>query len=353
MFLELGFLHAIYDSTTLPIDRLNAELLMVSPLRDDVNPSKPFPRERLEQARAVDGVVDVYPLFLTRRGLWKSSGLPIEDGIRVWGFDPGDPVFRIPGFEAARHLLERPDTALFDRRRRDTYGGLEVGGEGLLDGRRLELVGEVELGPDLQMNANLFVSDRTFANLFRGPETVSRAPERVEIGLLRLPSGRDPEPVRRALAERLPDDVVLLTPEELSRKVRAFWTRNQPVAAVFGLGLVVGFAIGVMICYQILFTDIVDQRAQYATLKAMGYRNGDLVLLALRRALYLAALAAAVGLPVAAVAYGILEGLTGLLFQLTPLRVAVVLLLTAAMCSAASLLAIREAVGADPAELFG
>ena len=35
-----------------------------------------------------------------------------------------------------------------------------------------------------------------------------------------------------------------------------------------------GFAVGVVICYQILYTDVLDHLAEFATLKAMGYGDG-------------------------------------------------------------------------------
>ena len=50
------------------------------------------------------------------------------------------------------------------------------------------------------------------------------------------------------------------------------------------LGTAIGFIVGMMISYQILYTDLSDQLSQYATLKAMGYENGYLVRVVLQQA---------------------------------------------------------------------
>src|SRR3989454_12206182 len=57
---------------------------------------------------------------------------------------------------------------------------------------------------------------------------------------------------------------------------------------VFSFGVVMGLVVGGIIVYQILFADISDHLAEYATLKAMGYTNRYLAALVLMEALILA-----------------------------------------------------------------
>jgi ABC-type antimicrobial peptide transport system permease subunit len=37
------------------------------------------------------------------------------------------------------------------------------------------------------------------------------------------------------------------------------------------IGVVMGFIVGMAICYQVLYADIGDRLGEFATLKAMGY----------------------------------------------------------------------------------
>ena len=215
------------------------------------------------------------------------------------------------------------------------------------------------MGPDLQLNATMLVSDQTFRRTLLGPGYTRALPPRasdpldlVEFGIVRLEPGAHVEDVASRLEDVLPRDVVVRTPIDVSRRVHQFWTRNQPVGAVFGLGFVVGFLIGLAICYQVLYTDIVDQLPQFATLKAIGYRDGFLLGLAIRRGALLAAFALVVALPAGLIVFAILEGLTKLPFTLTPARALAAGLAALVMCILASVLASRQAVAADPADVF-
>jgi hypothetical protein len=50
-----------------------------------------------------------------------------------------------------------------------------------------------------------------------------------------------------------------------------FWLRTTSIGLIFGLGTAVAFAVGFLILYQVLSSDIARQLSEYATLKALGY----------------------------------------------------------------------------------
>ncbi|MEM6797253.1 MAG: FtsX-like permease family protein [Acidobacteriota bacterium] len=352
IWVELGFLNAIYDSTTLLIDSLDADLVVVSQLKNNTNPSKPLRRSELARAAAAAGVAEAVPLYLSRWGTWRGDGLAVRDKIRILGVDPDRPSLRLAGVESQRGLLRRPDTALFDRRLRDSYGGsLVAGARGEVDGRQLELVGDFALGTDLELNGTLIVSEQTFARIFYRPGRPDPLQE-VDFGLLRLRQGASLEDSRRAVEALLAPHLEVLTRDDLTAKVHGYWTRNKPVGAVFGLGVMVGFLIGVVLCYQVLYTDVIDHLPQFATLIAMGYGRRHLVSLAIRRGLYMAGAATLLAAPLGLWISSLLADLTSLTFRLSLGRAGLVVLCAAAMCVLASLLAMRRALDADPAELF-
>lgn len=351
MLIELGFMTAINDSTTLWIDAMRADLMVVSHLKNDINPSKPFPRNRLERLRAVPGVEAVFPIYFSRIGNWRTAGQEKLDLIRVLAFDPQHRAWALPDLDTQRTDLQRPDVTLVDRRLRDSYGGLRRGVQGELNGRHLDVVGDFAVGPDLQLNATLVMSDVNFARYF--PRGDGDDPlEWVEFGLIQVDETASIDAVQASLLQTRGDDLDILTPTQLKQRIHGFWLRHQPVGAVFGIGLVVGFCIGLMICYQILFTDVIDQLPQLATLKAMGYGADYLRRLILARSLFLAGFALVLGLPAGYVAFDSLQNLTGLTFTLTAERTLLVASFTVLMCALAGWLAMRRALAADPAELF-
>jgi len=133
---------------------------------------------------------------------------------------------------------------------------------------------------------------------------------------------------------------------------RRFWLDNTPIGFVFGLGMGLSFVIGMVICYQILSSDVADHLAEYATLKAIGYRNRYLSMVVIQQALLMAASGFLPGMAASWVIYRWLSYLTSLPMWMTPGRVAFVLGLTMLMCTGSALLALRKAQKVDPAEVF-
>src|SRR5437660_12813745 len=64
MFMELGFLHALFDSQLTWMRQLNADLVLTSSAKWAMAFTEPFPWRRLYQATAVPGVVAAYPLYV-------------------------------------------------------------------------------------------------------------------------------------------------------------------------------------------------------------------------------------------------------------------------------------------------
>ena len=114
----------------------------------------------------------------------------------------------------------------------------------------------------------------------------------------------------------------------------------------------IGFLVGVVICYQVIHADVGDHLAEFATLKAMGYPNRYFVGFVLAESVYLSLLSFIPGMLLSLGLYAALAHWTGLLMILNVPRAASVLLLTLAMCVVSGCLAMRKVLAADPAELF-
>ncbi len=374
MFVQLGFRGGLLDAQTLLPERFVADLVLVSPGRQMVASREAFPRRRLEQAAAVPGVGTVRPLYLDFAPLRDTR--PDERGrapnrlIRVIGLDPEAGLLTVPELDPAdgRYLganLREPGAALYDRRSRpgggdggSVFGPLAAGLTTELAGRRLTLVGGYDLGADFTADGTLIVGTDTFADLLRRPYTVGAPLADVDFGLVRLAAGADLERVRQRLTadlargETADPDVLVLTPAELAGRERAFWLANTPIGFAFGFGLVMGFAVGLVICYQILSGDVADRLPEYATLKAIGHPNRTLAAVVLYQAVILAVGGYVGGLVVSAAAYWGLAGLTGLPLRLTLTRAGLVAAAALVMCVGSGMLAVRRLLRADPADVF-
>jgi putative ABC transport system permease protein len=244
-----------------------------------------------------------------------------------------------------------PDRVLFDARSRpDPAEAAGVAARKLM-GRPVEVAGTFALGTDFSADGNVLMSDRTFAGLFR-PPGAGNGPGAADLGVVRLAAGASPAAVRAALEEALPDDVAVYTRDEFVRQERDFWQEATPIGFVFTFGLFLGFAVGAVLCYQVISTDVTDRLHEYATLKAVGYSDAALGRVVLRESLLLAVLGFVSGLLLSLGLYALLEQRAGLPMRLTVGRVVFVFALTATMSGLSGVLSLRKVRAADPAEVF-
>ena len=177
----------------------------------------------------------------------------------------------------------------------------------------------------------------------------------VNLGVIRLVDRADPEAARDRLSKLLNAEAVgvrILTPGRMIGDEQAFWKEHTPVGWIFLLGVVLGFVVGVVICFQVLSSDIRDHLSEYATLKAIGYGNSYLVKVVVRQASLLAVLGFLPSVACADGLYAVLRWAVGLPMKLDGTTVLLVFGLTMLMCLSSAYLAIRKLFKADPAELF-
>lgn len=197
------------------------------------------------------------------------------------------------------------------------------------------------------------MSDRNFFKYF-GPNGGSMdgdLPD-IEIGVVKVLPQFKVSDVKTRLRAALPPNVAVLTKAELVDEEIQYHSKVSPVGPIFAIGTIIGFAVGMMISYQILFSDLSDQRSQYATLKAMGYRNRYIVKVVLQQAVFYALIGYGPAWILSLLAlHGIGELVLlpiGISFALTVTTLA----MTIVMCTVSALLAVRRVISADPAELF-
>jgi putative ABC transport system permease protein len=110
--------------------------------------------------------------------------------------------------------------------------------------------------------------------------------------------------------------------------------------------------VGTVIVYQILYSEVSDHLAEYATLKAMGYTHTYLLFVVFQEALILATLGYIPGFTFALFQYNLARNATLLPIVMTVSRAIIVLILTILMCFISGAIAVRKLRSADPADIF-
>jgi putative ABC transport system permease protein len=353
MLLQLGFRGAFLDSALEVIRNIDGDIVLTSSTKFRFGRKDPFSRRQLYAARAVEGVASARPIYAEwTTSLWKNPQTRKTYTAQVLAFDPDQPVFLFPQVQAHLQELRQPDTALFDERARAFQGMAPAGTMSELSRREIRIVGNFALGPDFTTDGTLITSDRTFLKFFAPHRLAEGELADVELGVIKVRHGYPIEDVQRTLKQALPTSIAVLTKAELLTVEIGFQNSVSPVGPIFLVGTAIGFIVGMMISYQIIYTDLSDQMLQYATLKAIGYENSYLVCVVLAQASFYALVAFLPAWVVGLVLYHLIGEIALLPLRMTLSVVAATLALTIGMCVLAAVLAVRRVLAADPADVF-
>ncbi|MFN6570407.1 ABC transporter permease DevC [Dendronalium sp. ChiSLP03b] len=352
MFMQLGFQTALYDSNTRLHRSLRSDIVLIGSQTRNLQRISTFSRRRLYQAMDIPGVKSAEAMYVSNM-IWKNPQTRRDTEILVIGFNPDKPAFDLPEVNQQLPEIKLPDTVLFDRAARgdyqETIAQLELSKavKTEVERRTVIISGLFKLGASFSADGTLITSDQNFLRLF--PRQLASS---VGVGLIEVQPGFDKKRVVAALKSHLRDDVKVLTREEFIQFENDFWRRNSPIGFIFSIGVSMGFVVGVILVYQVLSTDVNAHIKEYATFKAMGYRNYYLLGVVFEEAVILAILGFMPGVIVSLGLYHLTSSATNLPMYMTALRGLQVLVLTIIMCTISGAIATRKLQAADPADMF-
>jgi len=346
IFLQLGFYSSVPKGGMLVYDRMRFDLVLASSAYYFQGQSFDLPRRRLYQARALPEVASAAPIY-QGEAQWLNLKTNLRRDIFVMAFNLRDTVFDVPDIVRQRDLLDRPDVVLVDQATRPMFGPLTAGGHVEINDRDVEIVGSYDLGMGFAGLGVVTTSDLNFVRIFP-----NRALSEVNLGLITLRPGSDPDRAARRLRALLPADTRVFTRAEFADHEIIHWVAATSTGLVFGFGAAISVVVGTIILYQILSTQIRHQLPQYAVLKAIGYRDRDLGEIVVTLAATMAAIAYVPAVAAALVIYRLVRGMTLLPIDMTGGRLAAVLLIALAMSTGSAAASVRGLRRADPVDLF-
>lgn len=361
MFIQQGFQNALFDSTVKLVTDLDADILLISRARFTLSTSDRIPLTRIYKARRCPGVQSADPLYLESVvSLLRTRNHPARL-IRVIGFDPSADLFVTEGIRSQlNHISARQ--ALIDIKSKRSFGlqlpplRFPMPEPVELCGRELALVGGFEMGTDFANEGNLVISLQDFSRAFPFRNPRGNPLDVVDLGVIRCAPSSDQEQilqVKHRLEQMLQGtETAVKTKQELIDQEIDFWASNTPIGVMFQMGTFLGFVVGVIICYRVIYNDISDNLSEFATLKAMGYGTAYFVRYVLLESIYLCLFGYLPGLMLSMLFYDRVARATGLLMQMTFSTAGWVLALTFGMCILSGLLALRRLISADPADNF-
>ena len=351
MLTQLGFKDALLSSVVVMHQSFIGDLVLIS--RNYQNQGFPngFSETRLYETLGSPAVDAVYSLYIAGTD-FKNPVNRKNISMYAIGFKPTTALLNRPGIAENLPKLHTIGMVLFDSLRRPEFGPVSELFEqnGIvttdLNAKRIDIVGLFQLGTSFAADGHVVMSDETFLRVTGQKAGI------INIGLIKLKPGANLQRTKAELAGILPPDVEILTKGEFVAREVNYWDNSTPIGFVFGLGVLVGIFIGCIIVYQILYTNVTDHLPQYATLKAMGYRDGFLFKIVMKEALILSVLGFFPGVLVSFGVYALARRATLLPMYMTVSNTIGVYVMAAVMCLMSAVFAARRVKAADPADIF-
>jgi putative ABC transport system permease protein len=363
IFTQLGLRAMLFDGVTILPENLNGDLYLLSSYAESMEYSS-FPSIYLYQTDAIEGVADARPLYL-ERGEWVNPKLldsstknkdnvvpPKSSDVQIIAFNPTKPVFKLPEINQQLDLLSAPGVILYDRLAKSELGNIPqlVKSQGfassILDNRRVTVLGLFSLSSTFDYKGVTVMSDWNYGQM-EGVDVL----EGVTVGVLSLEPGANRQAVMKRIRENLSQDIKVLTPEALAQGEQDF-VATWPEGKILNFGAAIGFIVGIIVVYQVIYTDVSEHLPEYATLKAIGYKDRDLSLVVLQESLILAIMGF---IPGYLASYGIYYLMAKFIEFPVSMDLGIALQvfsLNILMCTLSGAIAIKKLRTADPADIF-
>lgn len=366
VFMQLGFLGAVLDTAVLYYNNLKFDLVVSSPNYYHFCDANKFSRSHLDPILNDPSVDSIQP-FHVSLGKWNYAETSTQRGILIMGvssngqtFTPKNDSVDLPHLEQ----LDRPRAILVDKKSRPQFLGAEnrdrfneqqIGLQIELNQKTCEIRGLFELGTGLAANGASVINESDFRGLFP-----NYGEDDMSLGLITLSekAARDPAAAREQILRSIgrgksgQASVDILTRDEIVQREIMHWIGNTPIGFIFIAGVVVALIVGAIVVYIVLSSDISKQIGEYATLKAMGYRNSYLSRVVIEQAVILGIISYVVAFAISVVLYQVVGKAANLPITMTLSRQLIVFGATITMCCLSGAIAMKKLTKADPADLF-
>ena len=348
---QLGLRSALFESSISIFKTFNADIVVISKVAVGSTSLQSFDRNRLVIFDRYPEVVDTTPVrydFVR----WRYAGSRESRLAIMLGFDPRLRIFNQEDILKNQSTLLLPGRILYDELSRREFGPVKKDFEkpkplfAFVNDQRARISGLVKLGTSFSYDASFLTSLSTF-ELLSDNKT-----DYIEIGLVKLFPGTDAVSFLRRIQANLPSDVQAYTLQDFLDFEKGYWDRSKPIGFIFAFNAVLGFTVGMLILYQILYTDVSNHLSDFSTMLALAFTYKRIRLIVFQESLFLAVIGYPIGVFGSVLLFELISSLTGLPVRMSTDRVLICFLIVLLMSSCSALMAMRKLDDANPIEVF-
>ncbi len=348
-FVQLGILGSVLNGAVLVYEQLDFDLILISQKSLEFSFTQPFSQQqlyRIQGLKAVDNIASIYLSFAD----WKNPDTGKPNTIFVIGYEPERYPFKSPDINQKIEAVKQQKTVLFNQNSDfDDFGASSFQTGTITEIREKEVkVGDLfSMSNSFRFNGSVLMSVDNFVEYF--PQ---RSLNDVSLGLIKLKPNVDASLAIKQIQEIIPNDIKVFNHRDIKRKDQYYWLTSTAIGTVILFGTVSSFLIGAIVVYQILSADVTERVPEYGTLKAIGYRNREIINAIINQSSMLGLSGFFVGWILSLPMYDIMRSETALSIYMEPATIVLVFFFTMCTCNFSAVLASRKIMIFDPADIF-
>ena len=304
-----------------------------------------FNRVRLSQAQSIPSVTDTLGINFTVAH-WTELPSKRLSSVLLFGFDNPNGFVQDPAVSQGMGRLVDSRSILVDAMSEPDLGPVTVGRKIKINDHEADVVGLFELGLFFYAEGSVIARNADFA-LFTGAD-----PRMISIGLVRIAKGADVNAVKSQIAAALPDDVLVLTHDDLLAQEQAYFLSTKPIGIMVNIGMLIACVAATVIIIQVLSTEVGNRLKEYAVLKAVGFSPAFIYGIGIVQATVLGLAGLVPATIGAGVVLALVQYLTHLPTALSLSLVGLALAVSLALSLFAAACVLLRIERADPAELY-
>lgn len=335
-------------------DTSQADLWIMDTQTEFTEDRKPIASNMLQRVRGVGGIEWAVPMYKAYIQVRLADGT--RRNVRMVGIDDATLAGAPPRMlEGTMEDLRQDRAVIVDVR--DVNDALRltrgVEGEGpraLRVGDRLDINDHDAVVVGIAERSIEFFWDAVIYTTYsRALSMAPRERKLMTFVLAKVSPGADPAEVAERV--RSVTGLAAYTSEGFEEVSKGFILRKTGILANFGITILLGFLIGVLVAAQMLHNFVVENQKAFAAMKAMGASNGYLLRLVSVQVGFAALMGFGIGAGLAAISGQVLAQ-SGLAFRMTWPVAALGGLGILACCLLAALFSLRRVLALDPAVVF-
>ncbi len=279
-----GLFFGLIHKASLLVDRSGADIWVGHRGMHNVDFPHNIPERWIYRIRSIDGVQDAEPV---RIGFGEMS-LPDGnfEGVTVVGVSEGTDLGRAYQIvEGPEDALTYSDGVIVDQCDNIKLYNPAIGELRELSGNRVRISGKSH------GVLSFLVTPYIFTTYARAAEFIGSDPSTASYFLVRVKPGVD----RNRLS-----DVAAMPAEEYASISVNFWMTRTGIGLSFGAATFLGLLVGLVMVGQTLYAMVLDRISEFATLKAIGASEREIVILLTAQSGMVAIVGIAIGLALAA-----------------------------------------------------